>query len=125
MRTLSYPEAHLALACFSLVDRDSFDSIRNKWIHELRFHLKDTPIILVGCKHDLREEIIKSSTYQDNQLIVTSEEAEEFAKSFGFISYWENSSKSGFGMKNFMEILVNGCTYQPNIVKPKKKCLIQ
>ena len=56
LRPLSYANASVFVACFNLTDRDSFQNIESKWVPELRHYLKKAPIILVGCKKDLRAE---------------------------------------------------------------------
>ena len=54
LRPLSYGNAHVFLACFSVTSRLSFESIKGKWIPELRHFGKRVPIALVGCQKDLR-----------------------------------------------------------------------
>ena len=53
LRPLSYANANVFLACFSLLSRTSLKRIENKWIPELRHYGKRIPIILVGCQKDL------------------------------------------------------------------------
>ena len=36
MRPLSYPNTDVFLVVFSVVDRSSFDNVKNKWIPELQ-----------------------------------------------------------------------------------------
>merc|ERR1712226_351155 len=55
LRPLSYPQTDVFLLCYSMVSEDSFENVRDKWIHEIRHHCPHTPIILVACKQDLRE----------------------------------------------------------------------
>ena len=54
LRPLSYGNANVFLACFSVTSRLSFESIEGKWIPELRHFGKGVPIVLVGCQKDLR-----------------------------------------------------------------------
>ena len=42
------------VACFNLTDKDSLENVESKWVPELRHYVKKAPIILVGCKKDLR-----------------------------------------------------------------------
>jgi GTPase SAR1 family protein len=41
--------------CFSTIGRASFEAIKDKWAPEVRHHVPNVPIILVGTKMDLRE----------------------------------------------------------------------
>jgi len=40
--------------CFSIADPESFQHIPDFWIHECAHYSPKTPILLVGCKEDLR-----------------------------------------------------------------------
>ena len=54
LRPLSYSNAHVFIACFNLTNQDSLTHIEEKWVPELRHYGRKVPIILVGCKKDLR-----------------------------------------------------------------------
>ena len=43
------------ILCFSVVSRDSYNNVKDKWAPELKHHSPNTPIILVGTKVDLRD----------------------------------------------------------------------
>ncbi|CAG8671189.1 3503_t:CDS:2 [Dentiscutata erythropus] len=78
LRPLSYPDSDVILICFSIDSPDSLDNVQEKWITELMHFCHGLPIILVGCKKDLRfdprtvEELRKTS-----QSPVTPEEDKE------------------------------------------------
>ena len=55
LRPLSYSNAHVFIACFNLTNQDSLTHIEEKWVPELRHYGRKVPIILVGCKKDLRK----------------------------------------------------------------------
>jgi len=42
--------------CYSVVDRDSFESVESFWISEIRKLCKKTPIILVATGRDIEDE---------------------------------------------------------------------
>lgn len=92
LRPLSYPDSHVILICFAVDSPDSLDNVQEKvgelgafqiqailismqWISEVMHFCHGLPIILVGCKKDLRrdpktiEELRKT-----NQRPVTPEE---------------------------------------------------
>ena len=56
LRPLSYPQTSLFLVCFSVTNRDSFESVSQKWIPEISHHTPDVKWMLVGTKSDLRSE---------------------------------------------------------------------
>ena len=75
VRPLSYAHTHVLLLCFAIDSPDSLDNVQEKvkdrdvhgkkdkrtnafeqWIEELNTHCYGVPIILVGCKKDLRKD---------------------------------------------------------------------
>ncbi|WVZ03119.1 hypothetical protein V8G54_023925 [Vigna mungo] len=48
--------ADVFLLAFSLISKASYENISKKWIPELRHYAPTVPIVLVGTKHDLRED---------------------------------------------------------------------
>lgn len=56
LRPLSYPDSNVFIVCFSVVNPDSFDNVKTKWVPEIRHHCPYTPMILCGTKIDLRED---------------------------------------------------------------------
>ncbi|CAF99274.1 unnamed protein product, partial [Tetraodon nigroviridis] len=56
LRPLSYQEANLVLVCFDVTNPTSLDNVLIKWFPEVRHFCGDTPLILIGCKTDLRKD---------------------------------------------------------------------
>ncbi|XP_061783029.1 rho-related GTP-binding protein RhoF [Nerophis lumbriciformis] len=56
LRPLSYQEAHLILVCFDVTNPTSFDNVTIKWIPEVKHFCPNIPVILIGCKTDLRKD---------------------------------------------------------------------
>ncbi|KDB27437.1 GTP-binding protein rhoA [Trichophyton interdigitale MR816] len=56
LRPLSYPDSHVILICFAIDSPDSLDNVQEKWISEVLHFCSGHPIILVGCKKDLRHD---------------------------------------------------------------------
>ena len=52
LRPLCYPQADVAIICFSTVDHTTLDSVKSKWIKEIRRNCPGVPILLVGTKID-------------------------------------------------------------------------
>ena len=47
----------MILVCFSIDNKDSFENVRSKWVSEVRHYCPQAPIIVVGCKSDLRNDV--------------------------------------------------------------------
>lgn len=58
VRTSYYSMTDVFLICFSVVSPTSFENVSTRWIPELRHHVPNAPIILVGTQTDLREDPI-------------------------------------------------------------------
>ncbi|CAJ1070537.1 rho-related GTP-binding protein RhoF [Xyrichtys novacula] len=56
LRPLSYQEANLVLVCFDVTNPTSFENVMIKWYPEVKHFCRDTPVILIGCKTDLRKD---------------------------------------------------------------------
>jgi Ras family protein A len=56
LRPLSYPDSHVIIICFAIDSPDSLDNVQEKWISEVNHFCPGLPIILVGCKKDLRND---------------------------------------------------------------------
>ena len=47
----------MILVCFSIDNYHSFEHVRSKWVPEVRHYCPQAPIIVVGCKSDLRNDV--------------------------------------------------------------------
>lgn len=56
LRPLSYPDTNVILMCFAIDNPDSLENIPEKWQPEVKHFCQNVPVILVGCKMDLRED---------------------------------------------------------------------
>ncbi|OAX83326.1 GTP-binding protein rhoA [Emergomyces africanus] len=110
LRPLSYPDSHVILICFAIDSPDSLDNVQEKaghpesWISEVLHFCQGHPIILVGCKKDLRHdprtiaELTKTS-----QKPVTPEQGEEVRKKIGAYKYLECSARTNDGVREVFE----------------------
>ncbi|GJD01785.1 GTP-binding protein rhoA [Colletotrichum higginsianum] len=126
LRPLSYPDSHVILICFAVDSPDSLDNVQEKWISEVLHFCQGLPIILVGCKKDLRydsktiEELRKTS-----QKPVSPEEGEEVRKKIGAYKYLECSAKTNEGVREVFEHATRAALLSRSRSSGKKhKCMI-
>jgi len=104
LRPLSYPDSHVILICFAVDSPDSLDNVQEKWISEVMHFCPGLPVLLVGCKKDLRRD---QRTIEDlrktSQRPVTPEEGMAVASKIGAKHYLECSAKSGEGVREVFQ----------------------
>lgn len=93
LRPLFYPDASVLLLCFDVTSPHSFDNIFNRWYPEVSHFCKEVPIIVVGCKTDLRKDKSLVKKLRKNRLEpVTYHRGQEMARSVGAVAYLECSA---------------------------------
>lgn len=123
LRPLSYPDSHVILICFAIDIPDSLDNVTEKWISEVLHFCQGLPILLVGCKKDLRydpatiEELRKTS-----QRPVTEQEGHAVAERIGAYKYLECSAKTGEGVRDIFEHATRAALLHSRGSKKKKGC---
>uniref|UniRef100_G1ND30 Uncharacterized protein n=1 Tax=Meleagris gallopavo TaxID=9103 RepID=G1ND30_MELGA len=65
LRPLSYSDTNVVLICFDVTSRSSYDNILTKWYPEVNHFCKGVPVLLVGCKTDLRQGHHEPVTFQE------------------------------------------------------------
>lgn len=120
LRHQPYENAEVVIVVFSIVNPDSFREAEKKvwafyapnnhlmswmfkWVREARRYSRGLPIIIVGSKSDLRDEVINILRLQrlKNQKPVTREQGEAMAKRVGAVSYHECSATDSVKLKLF------------------------
>jgi GTPase SAR1 family protein len=109
---LSLRHAHtdIYLLCFSLVSRASLNDVYTRWApffvnikgDERR---KGVPVLLVGCKKDLRPKVFSLAEDGVGEG-VGADEGRIAARKLGFAGYVECSARSGEGMDRLWRIAV-------------------
>lgn len=123
LRRLSYGEAHVIIIAFSIDDPDSLNNVKEKWISEVLHFCQGLPIILVGCKKDLRHD---SKTIEElnkeGKKPTAPGEGEDIARMIGAVGYLECSSKGNDGVKEVLEHASRAALSTKK--NEKKKCVI-
>ncbi|XP_072193931.1 rho-related GTP-binding protein RhoD [Excalfactoria chinensis] len=98
LRPLSYSDTNVVLICFDITSRSSYDNILTKWYPEVNHFCKDVPVLLVGCKTDLR---------QGHHQPVTFQEGEAMARQVQAAAYLECSA---LHQDSVRDVFIKACT---------------
>ncbi|XP_075945028.1 rho-related GTP-binding protein RhoF [Anarhichas minor] len=94
LRPLSYQQADLVLVCFDVTNPTSHENVLIKWHPEVKHFCRDTPVILIGCKTDLRKDKECARKLKAmNQAPVTYTQGEETRQQMNAELYLECSAK--------------------------------
>ncbi|KAK9532606.1 hypothetical protein VZT92_009982 [Zoarces viviparus] len=94
LRPLSYQEADLVLVCFDVTNPTSHENVLIKWHPEVKHFCRDTPVILIGCKTDLRKDKECARKLKaTNQAPITYTQGEETRQQMNAELYLECSAK--------------------------------
>ncbi|XP_006893328.1 PREDICTED: rho-related GTP-binding protein RhoD [Elephantulus edwardii] len=94
LRPLFYPDASVVLLCFDVTNPNSFSNVSDRWYPEVSHFCKHTPIVVVGCKTDLRKDKSLVKKLRKNGLEpVTYNRGQEMARSVGAVAYLECSAR--------------------------------
>ncbi|KAJ3112377.1 GTP-binding protein Rho1 [Phlyctochytrium bullatum] len=101
LRPLSYPDSHVILICFSIDSPDSLDNVMEKWISEVLHFCQGLPILLIGCKKDLRNDPrVIEELRRNNQAPVTTQQGMAVAEKIGAYMYLECSARTNEGVRD-------------------------
>ncbi|NXB73963.1 RHOD protein, partial [Donacobius atricapilla] len=108
LRPLSYSDADVVLICFDVTDSNSFDNIQSKWYPEVNHFCKGVPVLLVGCKMDLRQDQEMLQKLKDGRMEpVSRQQGEAMAQKIHAKSYMECSARYQDNIEN---IFVAACS---------------
>lgn len=109
LRRFTYEDSEVFIVCFSVVDRDSFDSIKEFWLPEMKRNMnRKKPVVLVATQTDLR-----NTTDYDGGVPITMAEGESLAKDIGALSYVECSISNRNSVKAvFSEVVQAALKYR-------------
>lgn len=132
LRPLSYPDSNVVLICYSIDLPDSLENVMEKWISEVLYFCQGVPIILVGCKVDLRNDPqVIDQLIQQGQQPVSQSQAKEVADQIGAVEYIECSAKTGFGVREVFEAATRaslmgkqGKSKTKNDKKKHRRCIV-
>ncbi|KAJ2818078.1 GTP-binding protein Rho1 [Coemansia furcata] len=125
LRPLSYPDSHVILICFAIDSPDSLENIVEKWISEVLHFCQGLPIIMVGCKMDIRRDAARvDELMKMNQEPVSSEKAKIVAQKIGAYQYLECSAKTGEGVNEVFQAATRAALLSKAGKKKKSGCIV-
>ncbi|KAL5008446.1 hypothetical protein ScPMuIL_014027 [Solemya velum] len=103
LRAFTYKDSEVLVVCYSVVDRESFDSIKSFWMPEIKNYMRRRkPVILVATQKDLRNFAPDNT----EEIPITREEGEALSKDIGADHFVECSAVTQDGVKNVFEDVV-------------------
>lgn len=125
LRPLSYPDTHVILICFAVDSPDSLDNVQEKWISEVMHFCAGLPIILVGCKNDLRRDRrVIDELKKTSQRPVTPEEGMAVANKIGARHYLECSARTGEGVREVFQYATRAALLSRPKNSKKHHCVV-
>ncbi|XP_068800227.1 rho-related GTP-binding protein RhoD isoform X1 [Struthio camelus] len=129
LRPLSYLDANVILMCFDVTNPSSYDNILTKWCPEVNHFCKGVPVVLVGCKTDLRKDrAVLHRLHEDRLEPITFQQGEAMARLVHAAFYFECSAKY---QENISAIFVAACKAALSTVRrtqrrrrPKRDCVL-
>ncbi|KAM4715979.1 ras-related C3 botulinum toxin substrate 1-like [Anableps anableps] len=123
LRRLSFPQTDVFLLCFSLVHPSTFESVRRKWIEEVRNHCPAVPVILVGTMLDRRDDKDRREELKKEHLSpITYDQGLAMAEEIGAVKYLECSALSEHGLQAVFEEAAKVVLKPKPIKKPTENC---
>ncbi len=95
--------ANGVLLMFDLTNQESFEHLVN-WLPIVRKYDTTVPMILIGSKLDLKEDIV-----------IQDEEALEFIEKYGIKNYIKVSSKTGYNIDEVFDLLLKDIIEYKNL----------
>ncbi|NWR64460.1 RHOF protein, partial [Bucorvus abyssinicus] len=107
LRPLSYSDASVVLICFDVTNPNSYDNILTKWYPEVNHFCKGVPVLLVGCKTDLRQDREVLAELEEGRLEpISYQQAKAMARQVHAVSYVECSARF---QENIGDIFAKAC----------------
>merc|ERR1712210_168832 len=119
LRLIAYPNTDVFLVCFSIINPDSYDNVREKWVPEIQKHC--------GTQMDLRTDPATITNLEKKtKKPVNAEQGKRLANELGAVAYVECSALTQEGMKNvFDEALMAALNKEDEEEQRGCRCTLQ
>eukprot|EP01124_Arcella_intermedia_P027843 TRINITY_DN5539_c0_g1_i1.p1 TRINITY_DN5539_c0_g1~~TRINITY_DN5539_c0_g1_i1.p1 ORF type:complete len:205 (+),score=60.63 TRINITY_DN5539_c0_g1_i1:1-615(+) len=99
-----HPSPNVVLCLFSVVSPSSFENVREKWFPEVEHHCPGVPVVLVGSKVDLREDVgVVEGLKAEGKGVVSYEQGVWMAQEMKAVKYLECSALTQVGVGQVFE----------------------
>ena len=88
LRLLSYPKTDVVVICYDITNTISLKEVSEMWIHEVREHAPNKPILLVANKRDRRDEMNPGDTIK----CISTQEGQNVADGLNLAAFFETSA---------------------------------
>ncbi|KAK8899877.1 hypothetical protein M9Y10_002200 [Tritrichomonas musculus] len=123
LRQYEYSRYHIILVCFSLVSPPSYESIKSKWINEIREYEPNKKIVLIGMKSDLRDNFHISS--DEEMSPISTLKGEQLKMEIKALEYVECSSLKQYNLNGVLQSIAKvHFAFESSKKEKKSKCLI-
>eukprot|EP01091_Cochliopodium_minus_P006563 TRINITY_DN16514_c0_g1_i1.p1 TRINITY_DN16514_c0_g1~~TRINITY_DN16514_c0_g1_i1.p1 ORF type:complete len:204 (-),score=62.81 TRINITY_DN16514_c0_g1_i1:26-637(-) len=117
LRPLTYPQTNVFVVCFSVIDPNTFEHAKTKWIPEVLQHAPEAKIVLVGLKSDLKNDQNTIQKLKEKKIEPISNDQIKKEKEEGKINecieYIECSSLNLYNVKEAFERAIYHATFVP------------
>jgi GTPase SAR1 family protein len=104
---------------------ESYANVTKKWIPELKHYGKNTPLLLVGTKSDIRDDPVAIQKLPKlGKRLMTEEEGWNLAKDIRAIKYMECSALTRTGLKNVFDEAISIALFGSQNKQKKRGCTI-
>ncbi|KAI7866830.1 GTP-binding protein-like protein rho2 [Spinellus fusiger] len=134
IRPHSYVKANVILIAYAIDSPDSLENVTTKWIEEVNKECPRTPLLLIGCKKDLRDgteqplakehgESVQSKRNANEQFVNTTE-AEVVAGHIGARYHLECSALTGEGVDTIFDVATRAALLHKGDINSTGCCVI-
>ncbi|KAI9359616.1 P-loop containing nucleoside triphosphate hydrolase protein, partial [Zopfochytrium polystomum] len=103
LRPFAYDGVHMWLVCFAVDDIQSLVSVFERWVPEVKYYHPEIPLILVGCKADLRSGEPNGDPDGSSARAVSTAAGRAVARKIDAHKYIETSAKAGLHISDFFD----------------------
>ncbi|XP_010580484.1 rho-related GTP-binding protein RhoF [Haliaeetus albicilla] len=119
LRPLSYQNTNVVLICYDVMNPTSYDNVAAKWYPEVNHFCRGVPLVLIGCKTDLRKDKEQLRKLRaSKQEPVTYNQGEAACQQINAEVYLECSAKC---RENIENVFKEATTIALNAMKKAKR----
>ncbi|KAI9358266.1 GTP-binding protein rho5 [Zopfochytrium polystomum] len=123
LRPLAYPLTDVFVLCFSVGDPRTLARVESEWFPEIRHHCPHSPILLVGCRKDLRDDPeTLADLARNGRHPVTYEEGFRMAQLMGAAQYVECSAIQNDGVNDVFKAAALQCGSPCKMPAASRRC---